>query len=289
MSIHIHCKFNSQPFAEGRFRLAYEGEYIEPLSKRGKKCVVKRKKKEYTWDSNGWDESLKLQKKAQELAELFNQANKSGMPIKFTEVNHVQVISTSSTSMQTPYRMSRHRSYRMHQAPYPTLQQSHSPRLYEYIIVEDYLPGKYTKWCSNYGHISPGSELMQAFMHWSWVHSKGEIMIADLQGVKNNMKYDLTDPALLSNSVKGGMYGSTDMGVEGMAMFFLNHTCNQYCRDLPKPCSNDVVKMPYALVKLMIEGWIMRATAYSHQLKFPEDVRRKMTVVFPSIAARNGS
>ncbi len=81
------------------------------------------------------------------------------------------------------------------------------------------------------------SELMPAFMHWSWAHTGGQKMIADLQGVRSHSgyTYTLTDPVLLSNHTHGGQYGCTDTGVEGMAMFFLKHTCGHFCWQYPKP------------------------------------------------------
>ena len=84
---------------------------------------------------------------------------------------------------------------------------SSGPQLHEYVLVEDYLPGHFTKWCNNYGYISSSSDLMPAFMHWSWYKSGGQKMIADLQGVRTAKEYLLTDPVIMSNSF-GGQYGA---------------------------------------------------------------------------------
>ena len=65
-------------------------------------------------------------------------------------------------------------------------------------------------------------------------------MIADLQEVKTAKECLLTDPVIMSNSF-GGQYGCTDTGVEGIAMFFLKHKCNQFCNMYPKPTIQDVV------------------------------------------------
>ena len=107
-------------------------------------------------------------------------------------------------------------------------------------------------------------------------------MVADLQGVRDGYTYHLTDPALLSNT-HGGKYGCTDTGVEGMAMFFLKHTCNQFCQGLPKPTIGDVIGKPEALAQLEM---IMTSTAYTHELKFPAHIRQKMINVFPQVATR---
>ena len=99
-------------------------------------------------------------------------------------------------------------------------------------------------------------------------------MIADLQGVRTAKEYLLTNPVIMSNSF-GRQYGCTDTGVEGIAMFFLKHKCNQFCDMYPKPTIQDVVT-GYAL---------STSTAYSHELKIPDYVKTNMTAIFPNIAA----
>ena len=76
--------FESQKFAEGRFRNAYKGTWTNPQERRGRKCVVKEKKDTYTWNPTDWDTSLKIQKKAQELADSFNLSSHS-YQISFTK------------------------------------------------------------------------------------------------------------------------------------------------------------------------------------------------------------
>ena len=152
------------------------------------------------------------------------------------------------------------------------------------MLVEDYLPGNFTKWCKNNGYISSASELMPAFMHWSWVHSRGEVMIADLQGVLSGSTYRLTDLALLSNTTEGVKYGCTDTGVEGMAMFFLRHTCNQYCWGLPRPTVADVVGHG-SLRAIQLQS-IVPSTAYTQELKLPAHIKETMITVFPLVASK---
>ena len=253
----MSATFDPISFAEGRFRLAYKGTHTAPPSRRGDRCVVKENKESYTWKSTDWDMSVKIQDMSKDLAKQFNKVHNCSRSIVYTDASVWRV--TSSTG---------------------------KPKLNEYVLVEDYLPGDFSKWCNNYGYISPNSELMPAFMHWSWVHSRGEFMIADLQGVLNSSKntYHLTDPVLMSNT-EGGKYGCTDTGVEGIAMFFLKHTCNKFCPSgLPKPTVADVLG-PSAAFQLQLQS-LMTSTAYSHELKFPPHVRKTMISVFPQVATR---
>ena len=200
--------FESQKFAEGRFRNAYEGTWLNPPERKGQKCVVKEKKDTYTWNPTDWDTSVKIHKKAQELAGSFNVSLKPSHQISFTEVDVLQVVEIDSLS---------------------------GPRLNEYVLLEDFIPGNFKKWCNNYGFISDEAKttaiMMPAFMHWSWIYTGGEMMVADLQGIRGGDGYTLTDPVILSIT---GTYGATDMGVEGMAMFFMHHECNGICSGLSK-------------------------------------------------------
>ena len=241
------CTFEPTHFAEGRFRRAYKGTY----TRTGNRCVVKENKESYTWKSTDWNMAVKLYEESKKLADQFDKRCTGS--IQFADVTVGYVSQTSNTGR---------------------------PKLNEYVLVEDYIPGNFTKWCNNYGYISSDSELMPAFMHWSWVQTKGQAMVADLQGAREYSTYHLTDPVLLSTT-EGGKYGCTDTGVEGMAMFFLKHTCNQFCRGLPKPTIGDVVGKHSALAQLEM---IMTSTAYSHELKFPKHIRQTMITKFPQIA-----
>ena len=245
--------FSSTPFAEGRFRLAYKGTYTAPPLKRGKTCVVKENKQSYMWKSTDWDEAVEIYKIAATLARKYNRVHTSSLSIQFVDVSVQHVVASAG-----------------------------HPELNEKVLVEDYIPGNFTKWCNNYGYISPTSNLMPAFMHWSWVHSGGKMMIADLQGVKGDSKYMLTDPVILSNTEEG-QYGCTDTGVEGMAMFFMKHTCNKFCSGLSRPTLRDVLTSESAQLQMTL---ISTSTAYSNELKIPRDLKQKMISIFPTIATR---
>ena len=254
--------FSSTSFAEGRFRRAYMGTHTAPPQKAGQKCVVKELKESYTWEASDWDMTLNIHKEAQKLAQEFNQYSNTNYPIEFTDVSVQRVTSKGSTA---------------------------TPKLNEYVIVEDYIPGQFKKWCNNYGYISDEVSFaisMPAFAHWSWWYTNGEKMIADLQGVRGNCSYTLTDPVLLSGTVDGRRYGCTDTGVEGIAMFFLNHNCNQFCSNLPKPSINSL-GIPQSQIRAVTQQLqqILNATAYSHELKLPYPIRSSLVQPLKTIAS----
>ena len=165
-----------------------------------------------------------------------------------------------------------------------------TPRVGESVIVEEYIEGNFKKWCNNYGFISPEAETtaisMPAFMHWSWYHNKGQMMIADLQGVKQSNGYFLTDPVILSDS-GNSEYGCTDMGVEGMAMFFIKHRCNVFCNKLPAPRFEDFVRgIPLGTLNLCRTAMpsFQNCTAFASELKFPRPVKDAVLRTFRNVA-----
>ncbi len=263
-SHNLEVNFDLKHFAEGRFRRAYKGTYLSPPSKNGHLAVVKQNKEFCMWKSTDWNVTVDMHKEAQKLAEGFNSFSNTTFPLKFTDVD-VGVISRTDNSDSTP-------------------------KLNEYCVIENYIPGQFNKWCNNYGFISAEAKSshssMPAFMHWSWWNSNGEKMISDLQGVRsvNPQSYTLTDPAMLSLT---NSYGVTDMGVEGMAMFFLHHECSSFCERLSKPQKSDFLgvipdrQLSATMQQLKNLG---DATTYTHELKFPPGVREGITTVFRRVA-----
>ena len=246
--------FDPEPFAEGRFRYAYKGTWAKPP---GKKCVVKKFKDSYTWEITAWDTTLKLHSRAQDLAKAF------GRGLEFNSCSLGQIIGCTNAPRE--------------------------PRLNEFVVQEDYLEGDFNKWCSNYGYVSREARgvdyTLPSFMHWSWVYSKGQEMIGDLQGVKTTERgYRLTDPAIMSTS---GQYGVTDTRIEGMAMFFLIHECSDICRGLPKPTlAQFVSKIPDSMIKaaLALQQLSARGTTYNPETKFSDQVKQLLIPIFSAIA-----
>ena len=258
----IEATCETTAFAEGRFRRAYRGTWTRGPSV-DRKCVVKECKKSHTWEAKDYDTTLKNYKKAQESAPGFNSYSQTTRPIYFTEVHVMTVLRQVDPSA--------------------------SLKLHEYCTCEDYIEGNYKKYCNNYGYIDPAAHSLQAFMHWSWWRSDSEVMVSDLQGVRDDERYLLTDPAICSLS---GIYGETDTGVEGMIMFFLRHQCNEFCTKLPMPFLHNFVGIiPQELLakckKLLTE--IGNSTTYKIELKLPADMKRKVAEVFRTIARRAAS
>ena len=263
---YVEWESKEESFAEGRFRYAIKGTWLRPKEKEGQKCVVKHMKSSYTWHKTDWDITVKMYKEAEEMAKEFNKFSKTTHPIHFTEVVVIKCLSKTNPN------------------------NLNGPRLDEYCTTEDFLYGDFKKWVNNYGFFSDATlstdTSMPAFMHWSWYHTKGEKMIADLQGIRNSNGYTLTDPVILSLS---GEYGATDMGVEGMALFFCLHKCNSFCENLPRPGENDLKsQIPSTQLQSCIQlaKSVRMVTTYTCELRLSVQIRIQLVTKFRDIAAR---
>jgi len=131
----------------------------------------------------------------------------------------------------------------------------------EWMIIEPYIEGKYEKFVSNNGWTKENIEkTIPLFMHWNWVYSKGEKLVSDIQGVKKDYIYELTDPAVQSIYRE---YGGTDLGIEGLIYFLSEHKHNELCQSLPWPNDEEIKKIKEAKRCLIKK----RGTSYTFELK----------------------
>ena len=266
MSTEFKVRFDAgEPFAEGRFRYAFKGVFEQPRSKVGQIAVVKKFKDNYIWSRNGWNTTMKVYTRAVEYAKGF-----VGGDIEFNECLVGKVYKSVGNAS------------------------SDKIKLNEYVISEEYLKGKFMKWCSNYGHVSYEAlsidSILTAFMHWTWAHSKGQEMVADVQGVKlSNGTYKLTDPAILSVN---GEYGITDTSVEGMAMFFIIHQCTPVCSELPVPSLaqfGHMIPTSTLMQGLDLQNSSSGSTIYNHEVKFSPEIKHTIAKIFLAIASKFNS
>jgi len=106
---------------------------------------------------------------------------------------------------------------------------------------ENWMKGHFVKLNSNAGFVnevdySDHSAIAQAFSHFTFDHSNGELLVVDLQGVcgsdeQGEPYFLLTDPQVHS---RGGFerFGQGDFGDHGVTTFFQKHKCGPLCQQL---------------------------------------------------------
>jgi len=117
--------------------------------------------------------------------------------------------------------------------------------------IEPFLPGKYQKFNDNFKYVHPAthftkedgekkgltrkqikrklrskrfSRLAQAYSHFTYVHSRGQCIVVDIQGV--GAYY--TDAQIHTRNGKG--FGLGNLGAPGLVAFVGRHICTRVCR-----------------------------------------------------------
>lgn len=116
----------------------------------------------------------------------------------------------------------------------------------EVVLFEDLLEGKFRTFVSSKGEAtSHGSEILDAFCHFTYQASGQKLVFSNLRGVEEEEQPDhfiLTEPVV--HSVDSS-FGESDRSVAGICDFFKNHVCSSLCKDFSKP-SDFVNKCPSA-------------------------------------------
>lgn len=113
------------------------------------------------------------------------------------------------------------------------------PEETEKVLVEPYISGKFINFNSNTGYEHPGHDFAAGLSHFSYVYTKGDHLLCDLQGTtytykdsyragRNITAYVFTDPVLHSRNK--GTFGPADLGQEGIDNFFSYHVCGSFCK-----------------------------------------------------------
>jgi len=208
------ASFDPYPFRVGARKLAYMGILNGDGPLRGEKCVVKTVR-DKTVSRQDWQLEGRKVKIARNMAQFYNKIIPAGkrqvtfsMPIT-AEIDSVSDCLCINDIIGKPKKKFADS---------------------EFVAIELYLKGPFEVF--EYGWVNK-EELMapEAFTHFSWCRSEGNLLIANLQGVKTKSSYHFTGPAIHS---EGKEFGSTDQGIDGIKGFFKLHKCNSLCKDWPR-------------------------------------------------------
>ena len=225
--------FEKSPKSEGAFRYCYCGKIKDSFGDDisndyfpNGKCVVKVLKKKVAHHKKDLNEDFKNSIYADKVTKIFNSLYKDKlyelkfvMPFaakmkKFAKICLFFVIEIDSGDAKQKIKQD------------------------EWIAVEPDIGEPYKKFVSNTNWVNENiDDTIPAFMHWNWVYSKGEKVVSDIQGVKKDKYFQLTDPAIQSINSE---YGLTDLGPYGLLVFLAKHEHNKYCKDLPWPSNQDI-------------------------------------------------
>lgn len=186
------------PFSQGAFRWVAKGKYISG-SREGQACVVKWFKTGAVFSDDYFTLDIKAVDKALEFVNRFNQLNLVNKAVK---INVAQVWHFDDDSG--------HWAGQHH-------------------LCEPFIQN-YQKFNSNTGWNDDSrawGEVMQALSHLSYHVSGGFYVLCDLQGGIYQHEVVLSDPVILSRTRE---FGVTDLGPDGIASFFSQHNCNNFCR-----------------------------------------------------------
>ena len=207
-SNHGTVEFNITSFASGEYRRAHHGRWLTGI-KAGRSCVVKTyKSQRYA----AFVDDIKIAKIAMSIAFEFNEQRKGKRQVNFIIPELATVSGGGSCLASCCFGI----------------------KGGDAVTVEDFIAGTYEKFVSNNGTLKYHGTL-SCFTHFSYWCSKERLIIVDLQGVRTERGYKLTDPAIHSTETLGGGYGELDLGTVGIEAFFSTHKCEKACRGLPKP------------------------------------------------------
>ncbi|UJR38572.1 hypothetical protein I4U23_031238 [Adineta vaga] len=203
-----NIKIAEKPFSEGAMRLAYFG-LMQNKDKWDK--VVLKKYKRINNDLNIKEKYLQLldcQTIAEHLAQEFNKSSVLRDPT--VSIKKIKFIMTKLV--------------------FDPLNEGKT----HYFTIERFIDGAYKKFSNNAGYVNQDNPALtlQAFSHWTYERTNGNMMVVDLQGmdIGDDQTYLLTDPCIHSTDLL--RFGKTNLGKPGIKRFFQTHVCNAICHAL---------------------------------------------------------
>jgi hypothetical protein len=150
-----------------------------------------------------WSEDIEASRVAQKFSHQYNEYMNTSKPIYFV----VPIVHHCFQNIGQPFKPS------------------------ERVLIEPYLGDSYEKFNTNHGMVIESATQglsMPTLSHFSYHISGGQYLLCDLQGVKKQDRYILTDPVICSLTEQ---FGITDLGEDGIRSFFASHKCTPLCEN----------------------------------------------------------
>ncbi|CAF1194625.1 unnamed protein product [Adineta ricciae] len=140
-----------------------------------------------------------------------------------------------------------------------------------FFTIERFIDGSYKKFSNNAGYVNheDPAVTLQAFSHWTYERTNGNMIVVDLQGIDigDNQTYLLTDPCIHSTDLT--RFGRTNLGKPGIKRFFETHVCNSICQTLKLK---------------MIENQSVTKTSSKYDSNF---IEKKSSIINKSISSKH--
>ncbi|XP_046841768.1 alpha-protein kinase vwkA-like [Xenia sp. Carnegie-2017] len=195
--VESNIKIAPNPFAQGRSCIAFYGKYEQDY---GKPLLVLKQFKDLSKSQiTSYVEKMEIRCVAVALANKFNAINPKSVGKVKLSFDQLSVATVTEYARKIHYTMER------------------------------YIPGKYVKFNNSAGFVNENvyTATLSAFSHWTYCVTDGYLMVVDLQGVKDDTQYVLTDPTVHCDDVM--RFGKNNLGKKGMDKFFRTHFCNFIC------------------------------------------------------------
>ncbi|KAL4234214.1 hypothetical protein ACF0H5_005867 [Mactra antiquata] len=116
----------------------------------------------------------------------------------------------------------------------------------EVVLFEDLLEEKLNSYVTSDGNSTPDGAVLDAFCHYTYHASHGNLVVCNLKGNYEKGRFTLTNPTVHSVA---RCHGDYDNGIHGIKTFFENHICNALCENFlqfecrspsaPSVCADD--------------------------------------------------
>ncbi|XP_046361204.2 uncharacterized protein LOC124138545 [Haliotis rufescens] len=205
--------FSNSSFAKGSTSHAHKG-FLNGMGPRsGEKAIVKAFRNEPGTQSR-CDTEIAKSEKAEELAKLFNRKfSENNLNIAFAEplkalMDRIALIDVFSFSRR-----------RLNGR--------------EWVLIEQNMGKRFQVFVKRHGEVSRTIHpLLPAFMHFSYHHTGGDLLVCGLKGAADEVGWTLKIPTI--HSVKQE-YGLSDCGESGIMQVFSRHECNYICEGMQLP------------------------------------------------------
>lgn len=230
-----YVTFENKIYAKGSSRNCYKGIIKDKDGKKAKpdlfqdeNCLVKIYQNKYNFSD--FESDLENYFYSKNISSIFNYENNNN---KIPEMNYknsyaISLKKHATDSSFDPFDIIKNNNKEINENN-------------EWNIIEPFIEGNFQKFINNdckEKYITDKNIVF--FLHWNWAYSKGEKIICDIQGVKKNDNYELTDPAVQSINKE---YGDLDLGPSALINFVFTHKHNEFCKDLPWPNEEDMKKI----------------------------------------------